>query len=133
MRLMVIRLSPLALAKPRVLQSVSPRGVLSKVRITTRSTSASLTLRGPQVGARRRVLPDELAHHLPTMPSEVRIFRDGFVIESLGAGQQHARAPRQGRLAARPMGERLASIAFVVNQNQSGHAAPDESPSAISQ
>jgi len=46
MRLMVIRLSPVALAKPRVLQCVSPRGVLSKVRITTCSTWASLTWRG---------------------------------------------------------------------------------------
>ena len=46
-RLMVMRLSPVALARPRVDQCVSPRGVLSNVRITTCSTCASL------IGARR--------------------------------------------------------------------------------
>jgi len=34
-RLIVIRLSPLSLANPRVLQCVWPRGVFSRVRITT--------------------------------------------------------------------------------------------------
>src|SRR2546428_3603080 len=46
MRLMVMRLSPVACAKPRVLQCVAPRGVLSKVCTTTCSTWASLTVRG---------------------------------------------------------------------------------------
>ena len=46
MRLIGHRLSPVALAKPRVLQCVCAGGVLSRVRITTCSTCASLTLRG---------------------------------------------------------------------------------------
>ncbi len=46
MRLMVLRLSPEASAIERVLQCVAPRGVVSRVRASTRSTSVSLTLRG---------------------------------------------------------------------------------------
>jgi len=42
------------------------------------------------------------------MPSEARIFRAPVL--SLGAGQHHTRAPSQGRLAARPMDQRLQSL-----------------------
>ena len=46
MRLIVMRLKPVAFAIPRRLQWVSPRGVVSSVRITTRSTSVSAIVRG---------------------------------------------------------------------------------------
>ena len=78
-RLMVMRLSPVALAKPRVDQCVSPRGVLSNVWITTCSTCASLTVRGApgrgsSYNASKRPFRNR-ARHLPTMPTEHRNFR----------------------------------------------------------
>ena len=49
-RLMVMRLSPVAVASDRVLQCVAPGGGVSSVTITTRSTCAAVTVRGAPGG-----------------------------------------------------------------------------------
>jgi len=57
-----------------------------------------------------------LAHHAQRGP---HFPRHRLVVESFGAGQHHARTPRQQGLAARPMGQRLEPLAFLFGQNQS--------------
>src|SRR5437879_4885306 len=123
MRLMVIRLSPVALAKPRVLQCVSPRGVLSKVRIhlldlgiayLAGCSGSGLVVESFPASFQKSGAP--LAHHAQRGP---HFPRHRLVVESFGAGQHHARTPRQQGLAARPMGQRLEPLAFLFGQNQS--------------
>jgi hypothetical protein len=41
-----------------------------------------------------------------------------FVIQSFGAGQHHAGAPREEGLTARAMGERLQAIPFLFGEDQ---------------
>src|SRR3989442_4122366 len=76
MRLMVAWLRPIALAIPRVLQCVAPRGVLSSVRTTTCSISSSVILRGApgrgsshRPGGRSRT---NRVRHLPTVAGVAR-------------------------------------------------------------
>ena len=83
MRLIVARLRPLACAIERVLHCVAPRGSDSSVRVTTRSTSASLTVRGvpgrgssskpsqPSRRNRRRHLPT-VARVVPSAAATVK-------------------------------------------------------------
>jgi len=76
MRLMVIRLSPVARASERVLQCVTPGGVVSSVVTTTCSTWSSVTVRGaPGRGSSRRPSSrsrGKRVRHLPTVAGDRR-------------------------------------------------------------
>ena len=70
-RFTVAELMPHAFAIERVLHCVAPRGIDSSVIVTTRSTSASLTVRGaPGLGSSRRPshpFSMNRRRHLPTV------------------------------------------------------------------
>src|ERR1041385_321139 len=71
---MAVWLNPLRLAIPRVLQWVASLGLLSKVRVITRSTSLSPIVRGaPGRGSSSRPSPrlaTKRLRHFPTIPLE---------------------------------------------------------------
>jgi DDE domain len=123
-RLIALWVMPVRLAMERVLQWVAPTGVLSRVKVTTRSTSVSVILRGaPGRGSSRspsRRRSQNRARHLPTiclvtpiscpttvlvLPSaHARIDRDGNLLDSMLSAQRD-------RAAARVFLRRLLAIA----------------------
>jgi hypothetical protein len=122
-RLMVRRLSLVALASSRVLQCVCPRGVLSRVlnhhlldlviADCARSSGARLVVKPFQPSSQEAATP--LAAH--TLRA-AHLLRHGLVVESLSTGQHHSRPSSQQGPAACPMGQRLEPIMLFVSQNQ---------------
>jgi hypothetical protein len=112
MRLTVMRLSPLALAKPRVLQWGLSAGRAFQglnhhlldlgIAYFAGRSWPGLVVESFQASFQKARAP--FAHHAQRGP---HFSRHGFVIDSFGASQHQARAPSQEGLATSPMGQRL--------------------------
>src|SRR5262245_30158299 len=96
MRCTALRLSPLAVAIDRVLQWVASAGVVSRVRVITASTCASLIVRGaPGRGSSRSPSRRRLrnrARHLPTVCLVSRSSRATIVLVLPAAHSRISRA-----------------------------------------
>ena len=116
MRCTALRLSPLACAIDRVLQCVASAGVVSRVRVSTRSTCASVIVRGaPGRGSSRSPSSRRRRNrvrHLPTV----------CLVTGISWATRHSSCPRHSpgpdaRAARRPCGRRPARPALQVSRS----------------
>src|SRR5947207_9469016 len=100
-RLTVVSLRPVFAAMARVLQCVASRGIVSSVRVRSRSTSSSPTRRGaPGRGSSRKPSsrrPTKRARHFPTICS---VTRKRVATTRLGAPVAHSNTMRARRASA---------------------------------
>src|SRR5215471_13636761 len=106
----------------RAPMSRSPRGGLQRldddlldlsVSDPTRCSRARLVIEARQAVLQKSRTP--LDHHAWR---DAEFARHLLIIEALGGSENHPRAPRQQRLTARPMGQRLKLFLFFWRQEQ---------------
>src|SRR5205807_282203 len=92
---------PIALAIPRVLQCVAPRGVLSSVRTTTCSISSSVILRGaPGRGSSYRPARRSRTNRVRHLPTVAGVARSRWATPLLSWPSAHASTMRARRASA---------------------------------
>jgi len=135
---MVMRLSPLALASSRVLQCVCPaRRTLQGLNHDLLDLIVTDLARRPRSGF--IIEPFQPSFQKTGTPFPHHAFRaaeslrHGLIVQTLGAGQHHSGAPRKQWLAARPMSQRLKSLALLFGQHQwlFGSSRPHPRPPEI--